>query len=274
MNIDFQIDNDLLEVYNGDEGTMYNDIIGLEIARNNNEILTGYCKKSNADGDLTIDYKGIDCFLNIKDFTTSTATIVRHLAQNKVGKQISFRVKKIDGDEVFIERKSVIQEVRNLYNNLQVGHNIKGIINGMYNQRGGFVDIGGDITGLIPKSLIENIFVHDVSDHLYLGEKVEVKVVEIERDSIGDITHLALNRKVLLPNFNELTKDIKQYDVLMAKVKNVSVNGVHCSLNAHLDIFCAFVPEIKVASGDRVRVIVKQVRADRQRINGKILGKE
>lgn len=275
MNIDFQIDNNLLEIgnSNGNAGVMYNDIIGLEIASRNNEVLTGYCKKCNGNGDLTIDYKGIDCFLEINDYTTSTATIVRHLAQNKVGKEISFRVKKIDGDQVFIERKSVIAEVRKLYSNLQVGHNITGIVTGMDSQRGGFVDIGGDITGIIPKSLIEHIFVFDVADHLYIGEKVSVKVVEIERDADGEITHLALNRKILLPTFSELTKDIKQYDVMMAKVKTVGTTGIHCSLNAHLDIFCSFVPELRVSSGDMVRVLVKQVREDRQRINGKILGK-
>ncbi|MGL5353716.1 MAG: S1 RNA-binding domain-containing protein [Clostridium sp.] len=277
MNLNFTIDKSLLEVANEganiENGVYGNDRIELEVAAQSNIILSGYCKKAFGNGDLIIDYKGIDCILELQDFTTIDGTIVRHLAQNKVGKNISFRVKKIDGDKVYIERKSVIAEVRKMYDGLQVGHNISGVITGIDQLRGGFVDIGGDIQGIIPKSMIENVFVNDISDHLYLGEKVNVKVIELERDANGTITHLALNRKILLPTFDELTKDINTYDVVIAKVKTVSANGIHCSLNAHLDIFCGFVSGIRVASGDKVRVLVKQIRADRQRINGNILGK-
>lgn len=238
-----------------------------------NIVFKGFCKKAFADGSLLIDFNGVDCHLNIDDFTLIEASIKRHIAQTKVGKDISFRFKSQDGDIINIERKSVIADERKKYDNLQVGHNIEAIVTAIDESKGVFVDIGGDIEGIIPKSMLERVFVRQISDHISIGEKVQVKVIDLERDNNGTITHLALNRKILLPSFEELVKDIQPFEVVIAKVKTVNPNGIHCSLNSHLDIFCGFVPGLRVNKDDRVSVRVKQIRMDRERINGDILGK-
>lgn len=276
MRLDYIIDNELLELEDSAKTVeVYdysNENMELEEGINTNKIFNGYVNKADSNGDLTVSYNGVNCYLKIEDFTALNATIVRFLAQNKVGKNISFRVKEIKDNKIYIERKSIIENIREKYSGLKEGNNVYGVVTGIDQQRGAFVDIGGDIQAIIPKSMIENVFVSEVADHIFIGEKVYAKVVEIDRDEKGEITHLALNRKVLLPSFDELTKDINTYDVMIAKVKTVNPNGIHCSLNAHLDIFCGFVPGLKVEKGDKVRVLVKQIRPERQRINGNILG--
>lgn len=274
MGLDFKIDNELLEF---NKKVIYEDIsanqfkFDLENSIGKNTVFTGFCKRAYRDGSLEIDCNGVPCRLDIEDFTVTDATVRRHWAQTKVGTYVSFRVKSATEDIVNVERKSIVSDIRDKFKKLQVGHNVNGIITKIDESKGVFVCIGGDTYGMIPKPFLESIFIKNLSDHVSVGDKVYVRVAEIQRTD-EEISYLILNRKILLPTFDELVKDIELYEIHIAKVKAVTDKGIHCSLTPHLDIYCEFAPGLKVKSGDMVQVKISRIRTEKQRINGDIIG--
>lgn len=274
MGLDFKINNELLEF---NKKANYEDIstnqfrIDLENSINKNTVFSGFCKRAYRDGSLEIDCNGVPCRLDIEDFTVTDATVRRHWAQTKVGTYVSFRVKSVTDTVINVERKSIIKDIRDQLKSLQVGHNIHGIVTRIDENKGVFVCIGGDTYGMIPKPYLESIFIKNLSDHVSVGDKVYVKVAELQRNG-DEITHLILNRKVLLPTFDELVSDIELYEIHIAKVKAVTDKGIHCSLTPHLDIYCEFALGIRVKSGDMVQVKITRIRTEKQRINGDIIG--
>ena len=185
-------------------------------------------------------FRSVPCRLDIEDFTVTDATVRRHWAQTKVGTYVSFRVKSVTDDIVNVERKSIINDIRDRFKALRVGHNVHGIVTRIDENKGVFVCIGGDTYGMIPKPYLESIFIKNLSDHVSVGDKVYVKVAELQRNTDDEISHLIFNRKVLLPTFDELASDIELYEIHIAKVKAVTDKGIHCSLTPHLDIYCEF----------------------------------
>lgn len=275
MGLDFKINTELLEF---NKKVNYEDIsanqfkMDLENSINQNTVFTGFCKRAYRDGSLEIDCNGLPCRLDIEDFTVTDATVRRHWAQTKVGTYVSFRVKSVTDDIVNIERKSIIKDIRDRFKALRVGHNVHGVVTRIDESKGVFVCIGGDTYGMIPKPYLESIFIKNLSDHVSVGDKVYVKVAELQRNTDDEISHLIFNRKVLLPTFDELASDIELYEIHIAKVKAVTDKGIHCSLTAHLDIYCEFAPGIRVKSGDMVQVKITRIRPEKQRINGDIIG--
>lgn len=274
MSLNFKINTELLEF---NKKVNYEDISTNQFRRDlqnsigQNTVFTGFCKRAYKDGSLEIDCNGVACRLDIEDFTVTDATVKRHWAQTKVGTYVSFRVKSLADDVVNIERKSIVKDIRDRFKDLKVGHNIHGIVTRIDENKGVFVCIGGDTYGMIPKPYLESIFIKNLSDHVSVGDKVFVKVSELQRND-DEITHLIFNRKVLLPTFEELAKDIELYEIHMAKVKAITDKGIHCSLTQHLDIYCEFAPGIRVKSGDMVQVKITRIRPEKQRINGDIIG--
>ncbi|MEG0297501.1 MAG: S1 RNA-binding domain-containing protein [Clostridium sp.] len=275
MGLDFKINTELLEF---NKKVNYEDISAnqfktdLENSINQNTVFTGFCKRAYRDGSLEIDCNGVPCRLDIEDFTVTDATVRRHWAQTKVGTYVSFRVKSVADDIVNVERKSIIKDIRDRFKALRVGHNVHGIVTRIDENKGVFVCIGGDTYGMIPKPYLESIFIKNLSDHVSVGDKVYVKVAELQRNTDDEISHLIFNRKVLLPTFDELASDIELYEIHIAKVKAVTDKGIHCSLTPHLDIYCEFAPGVRVKPNDMVQVKITRIRPEKQRINGDIIG--
>ena len=274
MGLDFKINTELLEFnkrndYNDLSTNQFKSVLENSIAKE--QVYTGFCKRAYRDGSLELDCNGVPCRLDIEDFTVTDATVRRHWAQTKVGTYVSFRVKSLGENVINVERRSIISDIRNKFKKLQVGHNVYGIITRIDENKGVFVCIGGDTYGMIPKPFLESIFIKNLSDHVSVGDKVYVKVAELQR-SDDEITHLILNRKILLPTFDELVRDIELYEIHIAKVKAVTDKGIHCSLTPHLDIYCEFAPGIRLKSGDMVQVKITRIREEKQRINGDIIG--
>ncbi|MGL5149277.1 MAG: S1 RNA-binding domain-containing protein [Clostridium sp.] len=275
MGLDFKINTELLEF---NKKVNYEDISAnqfktdLENSINQNTVFTGFCKRAYRDGSLEIVCNGVPCRLDIEDFTVTDATVRRHWAQTKVGTYVSFRVKSVADDIVNVERKSIIKDIRDRFKALRVGHNVHGIVTRIDENKGVFVCIGGDTYGMIPKPYLESIFIKNLSDHVSVGDKVYVKVAELQRNTDDEISHLIFNRKVLLPTFDELASDIELYEIHIAKVKAVTDKGIHCSLTPHLDIYCEFAPGVRVKPNDMVQVKITRIRPEKQRINGDIIG--
>lgn len=274
MSLDFKINTDILELNckpNSIDLSTDETADLLHSSINKSTLFTGFCTKAFKDGSLELDCNGVTCKLDIEDFTVTDATVKRHWAQSKVGTYIYFRVKSFTDGVFNVERKSIISEIRSSFEKLQEGHNIYGIVTRIDESKGVFVYVGGDTYGMIPKPYLDSTFIKALSDHVQVGDKVYVKVAEIKRNG-NEITHLILNRKVLLPSFTDLVKDIEPFEVHMARVKAVTSTGIHCALTKHLDLYCEFAPGLKVKPNDMVRVKITKIRPEKQRINAEILG--
>ena len=246
-----------------------------------NKYFSGLCKKCDADGNLYVDINGVTCILERDEVSITTEEeehVHKGLCQNKVGTYIKAKVLRIepegeDEEKIFITRKELVKTIRGLYDDkLEVGTVVTGKVINIDEQKGVFIDIGGDYTGLIPRNYLENLFVTNLTDHVSINEKVQVVVFELKRNDNRNLVHIVLDRKALLPKFNKLARDYHRGDTVLAKVKSIQSTGVYCSLDRHLDIICDFDAN-KYKPGQNVKVRINSVKYDKQRISGTILEK-
>jgi S1 RNA binding domain protein len=79
---------------------------------------------------------------------------------------------------------------------IEVGSKLQGKITGITNF-GAFVELPGGITGLVHISEVADNYVKDINEHLKVGDEVEVKVINVEKDGkIGLSIKKAKEREV------------------------------------------------------------------------------
>ncbi|MRX72967.1 RNA-binding protein S1 [Bacillus lacus] len=77
---------------------------------------------------------------------------------------------------------------------IEVGSKLKGKVTGITNF-GAFVELPGGSTGLVHISEVADNYVKDINDHLTVGDEVEVKVINVEKDGkIGLSIKKAIDR--------------------------------------------------------------------------------
>lgn len=64
---------------------------------------------------------------------------------------------------------------------IEVGSKLQGKVTGITNF-GAFVELPQGSTGLVHISEVADNYVKDINDHLKVGDKVEVKVINVEKD--------------------------------------------------------------------------------------------
>ncbi|MDR4950302.1 S1 domain-containing RNA-binding protein [Neobacillus cucumis] len=64
---------------------------------------------------------------------------------------------------------------------IEVGSKLQGKVTGITNF-GAFVELPGGSTGLVHISEVADNYVKDINDHLKVGDQVEVKVLNVEKD--------------------------------------------------------------------------------------------
>lgn len=64
---------------------------------------------------------------------------------------------------------------------IEVGSKVKGKVTGITNF-GAFVELGENKTGLVHISEVADTYVKDINDFLSVGDEVEVKVINVEKD--------------------------------------------------------------------------------------------
>lgn len=74
-----------------------------------------------------------------------------------------------------------LRGVGNMSEEFHVGDVVEGVITGVQ-PYGAFVSISDEVQGLIHISEVKNGFVKDISDHVHEGDKVKVKILEIDEN--------------------------------------------------------------------------------------------
>ncbi|MDU2121925.1 MAG: S1 RNA-binding domain-containing protein [Clostridium celatum] len=226
------------------------------------QIFEGFCTKCSSEGDLSIKCGDVTCIMPRSEVTPVTETdglVHKSTCQNKVGKNLKFKVISKDSDKFYVSRKSLIENVRKEYNtNLKVGQIVRGIITNIEESIGCFVDIGGEYTAVLPKRCLEYVFVNNITDHVQIGDVVEGKITVLEKED-NDIKTIIISRIDTLPPYEELIKEYSPGDVVIGIVNQITSQSIFAQLTKHLNIACRLTPNMKVKVGQKVRIKIKRV---------------
>ncbi len=186
-----------------------------------------------------------------------------NLCTGKVNKFIQFKVKEIQNDNVVIlSRKEVQEEALDwIKNNLQLGEQITGIVKNI-RPYGAFIEIGGGVVGLAHIEDLSVARIKSPSERLEIGQKVNVVVKSIDRDT----GRVILSYKELLGTWEENIKDfesgMKTKGIVRETEKNK--NGIFIELKPNLVGMAEFKEGIEY--GQEVEVYIKKIDFDKKKV--------
>jgi small subunit ribosomal protein S1 len=194
------------------------------------------------------------------------------------GKELELKVVELDKEKnkCILSRKAILEAEANqskeeTLNNIEVGAVLEGTVQRL-TDFGAFIDIGG-VDGLVHVSEIAWHRVGHPSEVLNVGDKVQVKVLKVVRDS--DRISLSIKETQEGP-WQKVAKEIQVDDVVKGEVKRLvsfgafvevfpGVEGlVHISQISHRHIGT---PSEVLKEGEAVEVKVLDIQPDQKRIS-------
>ncbi|WP_059170972.1 30S ribosomal protein S1 [Bacillus sp. FJAT-27445] len=194
------------------------------------------------------------------------------------GKELSFKIVELDKEKnrLILSHRAVVEEEKgrkkqDLLESIQPGQIIEGTVQRI-TDFGAFVDIGG-IDGLVHISQLSHEHVEKPGDVVQEGQKVEVKVLSVDRDN----ERISLSIKETLPGpWADITEKAAKGSVLTGTVRRLVSYGafvevfpgveglVHISQIAHKHIGT---PHEVLKEGQEVQVKVLEVNGKEQRLS-------
>ena len=256
-------------------------------AKREGTILSGYCSKGLSTGDLEIELsknmKGIIPRNEVTYKVEKDGEVHLGKCSGRVGMNVQFKVKDIkeeNGDfQIILSRKDAVEEVKNRYiNELKEGMIVKGVVTGIQSW-GAFVDIGGDVDGIISVGDVARVFINNPSEVLSIGEIVEVlidRIEEVELNNGEKTIHLVLNRKSLMPSFSEIEKYYRAGETVPGRVKKIIDSGIFVELNESFEGLADFTVDEngntrKFNYGEKIRVKIHSINMEKEKIRLRIL---
>ncbi|MEK3934759.1 30S ribosomal protein S1 [Sporosarcina sp. FSL W7-1349] len=194
------------------------------------------------------------------------------------GRTMTFKIVEMDKEKnrLILSHRAVIQEEKaaqkeEVLENLKAGQVLEGTVQRLASF-GAFVDIGG-VDGLVHISQLSHEHIEKVSDVLKEGDKVNVKVLSVDRDS----ERISLSIKDTLPGpwegieerapkgsiFEGVVKRLVSYGAFVEVLPGVE-GLVHISRISHKHIGT---PHDVLQEGQKVQVKVLDVNADEKRLS-------
>lgn len=249
----------------------------LRSAMQTGEILTGYCVKAQADGSLVISLSktitGIIPREEVSYRVEKDGQVHLGKSMSRVGLNVQFKVMelKMENDVItpILSRKEAVGAVREQYKkDLKVGDIVKGVVIGIQNW-GAFVDIGGDVAGVLATPDISRVFIKHPAEVIQVGQFVDVVVTDIKQD--GDDIKVSFSRKDLLPDWKDIGKHFKEGDVVLGRVKTIIDTGIFIEIDESFEGLADFIPERTFKYGDTVRVKITSIQVPKHKLKLRIL---
>ncbi|MCT2537400.1 30S ribosomal protein S1 [Aquibacillus koreensis] len=189
------------------------------------------------------------------------------------GDELTLSVKKVEDDEVILSKRAIDADLawEELQQKFESGEifeaEVKDVVKG-----GLVVDVG--LRGFIPASLVETHYVEDFEP--YKGQKLSLKVVEIEKDQNRVIlSHRAVVEADEANKKQEVFQSIQEGQIVEGKVQRITNFGVfvdiggidglvHISQLSHEHVEKA---SDVVSEGEQIKVKVLSVDRDNERIS-------
>ena len=244
----------------------------------NGEILYGFCRQAKRDGTLVVDLADEVTGLIPRDEVTykveRDGLVHKGICHKKVGLNIPFIVKDIRVDTenkgfvVDLSRKEAVEKIKSFYrNNLREGVVVRGLITG-FQDYGAFVDIGGDIEGLLGTPEISRTYIEHPSQIFRIGQAIDVLVIDFDPDKFK----VRFSRKELLPSWSDIHNRYKKGDVVLGTLKSALNTGFFIQLDEAFEGVADFPTDgRRLKSGDKVRVRINSIDDKREKIKLKIL---
>lgn len=237
------------------------------------EILQGLVKKCDDDYNLYIQFEngltGIMPRQEIEAINLEENGLPKtNLCTGKVHKFVQFKIKETkDKNNIILSRKEVQKETLNwIKNDLQEGDKVTGIVKNIKSY-GAFIEIAGGIVGLAHIEDLSVARIRTPFERLEIGQKVEVMVKSINRDT-GKVI---LSYKETLGNWEEnarmFTQGMKTKGIVRETEKNK--NGIFIELTPNLVGMAEY--EEGLEYGQEVDVYIKKIDNQRKKVKLSIM---
>jgi small subunit ribosomal protein S1 len=252
----------------------------LKLAMQTGEIMSGECIKTTEDGDMVIDLSpnvvGIIPRNEVTYSVESDGNVHKGKAQKKVFLNVNFKVKEILDEKnelgqtvVLLSRKDVVEEIRDRYKaELKEGHLVQGVVVGIENY-GAFIDIGGDVSGVLSKAEICKVWINHPSEKLSIGDPIDVVVKEPLGEKKGNEILISFTRKPLFKNWDVVNKLFKKGEVVKGRVKDTNGaggTGIFIEISDDFEGLADYKTGHRYNYGDFVRVRIDYIDAKKEKI--------
>jgi small subunit ribosomal protein S1 len=198
----------------------------------NNETVEGVLKR-RVKGGMIAEVMGLEAFLPGSHISTKP---IPNLDQF-IGKKANFKILKIDEDRrnIIVSRKSVMEEERNaqleeLKDKIEVGAELDGEVRNITDY-GAFIDLGG-VDGLLHITDMSWGHINHPSDMLNIGDKVKVKVLDYDPESMK----VSLGLKQLVPHpWENIETKYPEGSIVSGKVVNITNYGAFVELESGVE---------------------------------------
>ncbi len=187
----------------------------------------------------------------------------QNLCTGKVHKYVQFKINGINEQNIpILSRKRVQEEaVEAIKNNLHVGDKISGIVKNI-TPYGAFIEIGGGVVGL---AHIEDLSVARIKtpyERLKTGQKVDVVVKSIDRDT----GRISLSYKENYGTWEENAQKFQIGDKVKGIVRETekNKNGIFIELSPNLVGMSEFKPGLQY--GQTIDVYIKKIDYNKKKI--------
>jgi len=201
-------------------------------------------------------------------------------ADNILGKKLQFKIVKINVQRknIVLSRKELVEEKRRgekqeILEGLQRGDVVKGTVRNL-TDFGAFIDIGGGITGLLHITDMSWGRIAHPSDMLKVGENVEVKVLDFDKNSMK--VSLGLKQTKTDP-WDNISEKYPEGTQITGKVVNIMPYGIFVELEKgiegliHISEFSWSKkyshPNELFKLGDEIKAVILRVDQDNRKLS-------
>lgn len=233
-----------------------------------NETLQGLVKECDDNYNLYIQFEngltGIMPRQEVEAINVGEEGLPRtNLCTGKVHKFVQFKIKKAkDQNNIVVSRKEVQEEALEwIKKDLKEGEKVTGIVKSI-KPYGAFIEIGGGIVGLV---YIEDLSVARIKtpyERLKIGQKVEVVVKSIERNTGKVILSYKETLGTWEENAKKFVPGMKAKGIVRETEKNK--NGIFVELTPNLVGMAEY--EEGLEYGQPVDVYIKKIDSQRKKI--------
>ena len=247
----------------------------LRAAAKDESIIKGVITK-RIKGGMVVDLNGINAFLPGSQIDSKPVSDF----DSYLNQEFEFKIVKFNElrQNIVVSRKAIMSDhsdvnKKEIFDSIEKGMEIDGIVKNI-TDFGAFVDLGSGVDGLLHITDITWGRINHPSDRLSIGEKIKVKIIDIDVDK----SRLSLGTKQLTQNpWEKIQDNFNEGDKVEGKIVNIMNYGVFIEIEegieglVHISEF-SWTKHIKHPAdiykvGDKVKTIILSIDKDNKKIS-------
>ncbi len=247
----------------------------LRAAAKDETIIKGVITK-RIKGGMVVDLNGINAFLPGSQIDSKPVSDF----DSYLNQEFEFKIVKFNElrQNIVVSRKAIMSDhsdvnKKEIFDSIEKGMEIDGIVKNI-TDFGAFVDLGSGVDGLLHITDITWGRINHPSDRLSIGEKIKVKIIDIDVDK----SRLSLGTEQLSQNpWEKIQDSFNEGDKVEGKIVNIMNYGVFIEIEegieglVHISEF-SWTKHIKHPAdiykvGDKVKTIILSIDKDNKKIS-------